>query len=398
MGMTVTETWRTEVVTSMVNSKRGGRSESLIAQYLTDRYGAPYTENMVRGAWKRYKDGVYDEEPATAADPLKPSFLLKARTAHDIARQLGLNSFDEVKNLVHDRAPKGHNVFQSKDNAGRVTYVYIPKFDSTIDIAKRDWKVSVRHEHAYMVADLDVDAPRIKVIPVFDAHYGHHAHRNDKFLDTLNYIKNTPGVFAICGGDLVENALDDGRGFSYEQTINPRQQWQDMTEMLAPLADKILMMHPGNHEKRTSKKAGVEITEYMAKQLNVPYFAHPARMRLKWQEQSWGFRVFHGKSAAGTPGGRVNAASKPRIFHDFVEFIVSGHVHEALVSSQTCITENKTNFDLEMKSQFVVVANPYLGYWNTYAHEADYPPPSLGAVGMHMYPDGKYDATFKPEH
>ena len=87
--------------------------------------------------------------------------------------------------------------------------------------------------------------------------------------DRIEYVKNTKNAYCILNGDLMNNATKTSVSDSYSEMITPDQQIDMCEELFSPIADKILAITSGNHEKRTYRKEGVDITKQVAVRLNL---------------------------------------------------------------------------------------------------------------------------------
>jgi len=384
--------WRPEVLAHLATLSGSYRDK---ADALNKRFpGGHYNASQVRQKLASLPAG---KPPADLGDTRLRDFLSRARTLPEIATRMGCSEGEATAMLTGDFG--NLRLFRTRDDYGHETFILLRQPDVVPRVQPRAWDCTLQTDPRtgvpiYMAAQFHDHTERIKIIPIADTHYGHQAHLHEKFRATLRYIEEHEGVYWFGGGDLMENALDDGRGYIYSQQYHPQQQWLDMLDFFAPIAHKCLFLHSGNHEDRTSKRAGVEILEPLAKMLNVPYFNFPLRLRMLWQGHDWGAHIMHGRSASQTKGGKHNAAARPRIFNDFVEFVVSFHVHDPIDNAVSCIVEDKANLRVALKKQYVVIGPAMLGFWGTYAHKAGYEPPGMGGVGMHIYPDGGYDAVF----
>jgi len=180
------------------------------------------------------------------------SFLSKAKTEQEILKRFG-----DLK--VLETTLETHELIRQRDAYNRILYILLPKISENVVLKKKiifyhTGKSEDGTEQPYVLCQLPNFKGRLKIALLFDVHYGHAAHRYDKFIKYIQWIKNNKNVYAILGGDLMENALDDGRGMSYDQRTNPHTQFDDMYKILAPIAHKILVAIPGNHENRTYKK------------------------------------------------------------------------------------------------------------------------------------------------
>ena len=327
------------------------------------------------------------------------AFMAKAKTRLEIERRFGTVE-------IVDRTFTGYNWFTDKNGHGETIYVLLPEYTQKIAVAPRPWVFHIPMSEqgdfpqGYMkinipdsfFAALEGKFDEIRLVPLFDVHFGHHAHRADKFDEYLRYIAETPNVFVWGGGDLLENALDDGRGMSYEQAEHPERQIDVMIQKLAPIAHKIFFLQPGNHEWRTYNKAGIDPTQVICRTLDVPYFDGPVIFDILSAGNRWRLHSQHGTTNARTKGGKMNAAGAPRKWTNGVNFFVSGHVHDPVVASETVVDVDVVANRLVYLPQYTVIAPAFLGFEGTYAQRAGYSPPGLGGVSLSLYKDGGYEA------
>lgn len=389
--MARTNKWRPDVVREL--RKHPNKQSKEVAAILSKEFGEPYTSASVRHGWAKYGKDKDSENHNIQTD--LTSYLQRGRTLTEVAEKLFI---DEATALIAiEDTPDDRVLFRPIDEYGHQCYIWMRTPGTRIEVLPRKWDLHFDQQYSYIVCQFHDPGKRIKLIPIGDVHYGHQAHRHEKFVSTINYIQSHDNVYWFGMGDYMENALDDGRGFSYSQIYQPGTQYQHLTRLLAPIAHKCLFLHPGNHELRDYRKVGKDPTEYLCDMLEIPYMRYPVRCRIIWNEHDWGMRAKHGKTAAQTWGGKLNAAMRGRAFNDFVEFMVSAHTHTPSENPVSCIVEDKANLRIIRKPQYVVVVPSFMEYWGSYAHEADYEPPGYGGIGMHLYSNGKYDAVFKTE-
>lgn len=323
-------------------------------------------------------------------------FLSKARTRRELERR-----FTDPDSLLAETYP-GYSLFQQRNQYNEPIWILLPVINDSVEIKPRDWSFHVGLDEEgvpdpYLMVQLPdafVDNA-IRIVPIFDVHFGHIAHRDKKFLSYIRWIEENPNIYAILGGDIMENALDDGRGMTYENSMNPQSQFDAIEKLLSRIAHKILVATPGNHEWRTYKKAGIDPMRFLCERLDIPYFDGPVFLSLLAGGYKWRFYISHGKSNAQTKGGKLNVAQMAKRFTGMIHFYVSGHVHDPLVNSETCICENPVKCCLQLLPQWTVIAQSFLGWKNTYAYRAGYPPPGQGGVIMEIYDNGEYRASLK---
>lgn len=328
-------------------------------------------------------------------------FLARARTEEEIYSKFGDNTLSLLKYDYVD-----YCLFEQLNDYGEKIFILLPKLQEDIKPTERDWSYHTSFlddgvtPQAYQLIKMpdyyfDNDDECLDIIPFYDIHYGHYGHKNEKFLKYIRYIKETENVFTFLGGDIMENALDDGRGMTYDESKPPKTQLREIYELLAPIAHKILFCIPGNHEWRTFKRAGIDPMAVLAKWLDVPYFDGPVYCSITGAGYKWKIYAFHGNSSANTKGGKMNSAGRPRRFTDFINFYVSGHCHDPVINSETCICEDPINARLAYRTQWVVICPSFLRFEGTYAYRAGYEPPGKGGVKLRLYKNGDYEAILR---
>lgn len=329
-------------------------------------------------------------------------FLHRARTKPEIIKAFGA----ELAEHLLDDSFEGYSFFTQINDFGELTYILLPKIEKTWTVKERAFEYHhSQSEHGnykqpYQLVQFPDSAfaneeECVSIIPLYDVHFGHHAHKKEKFLSYIRYIEEHDNIYTFIGGDLQENALDDGRGMTYEQEIPPAVQVEEMIPMLAPIAHKILFILTGNHCSRSYKKAGLDPSKVIADTLDIPHFDGPVYCSMLGNNHRWRMYAFHGFGNSQTKGGKMNMAGKPKKFTDFIHFFVSGHVHDCLATPETCIAEDPLRCRLIYPQQYTIVCPSFLGYENTYAYRAGYAPPGGGGAVLKLYANGDYEAIHK---
>lgn len=115
--------------------------------------------------------------------------------------------------------------------------------------------------------DLPQDIPELEIHTFADEHIGDEHCDMKRLLDRIDYVKNTPNAYCIMNGDLLDNATKTSIGDTYTQEFNPMAQLQRAVELFTPIAHKCMCVTHGNHENRTYKKEGINLSYLIAKQL-----------------------------------------------------------------------------------------------------------------------------------
>ena len=120
---------------------------------------------------------------------------------------------------------------------------------------------------------IKIDLPReldsIELHTFADEHIGDEHSDIERLKERIEYVKNTPNAYCIMNGDIMDNATKTSIGDTYTQVFNPMGQLARAVELFEPIKDKILCITHGNHENRTYKKEGINLSRLIANQLGL---------------------------------------------------------------------------------------------------------------------------------
>lgn len=367
-----------------------------IADLIDTKFGRKFSANGLRNHANR--NGIYKGEVKMTAKKgaIRPDAVVKFLSSAKTRKELEAKFGDQTDSILETKY-EGMVLFTQRNNYHELVYILLPKPPKGIRLLPKKYEHhrgmdEHGNDQPYLLVKIPDFKGKLIIAPLYDLHYGHSEHKFEKLLSYIRWIKETPNVYAILGGDVMENALDDGRGMTYDQSVNPQNQLNRMTELLSTIAHKILVSTPGNHEARTKKKTGIDVAEVLANKLQIPYFNGPVTMSIVANTYKWTFYVSHGFGNSQTKGGKMNMAGRPKSWTGLVHFIVSGHTHDCIAESETMIVEDPINCRLIFVKQWVVVAPSFLGWYKTYGYEAGYKPLAQGGVSMELYDNGGYKA------
>lgn len=202
---------------------------------------------------------------------------------------------------------------------------------------------------------IKVDLPRehssIEIHTFADEHIGDEHSDIKRVMDRIEYIKNTPNAYCIMNGDIMDNATKTSIGDTYTQVFNPMEQLAKAVELFSPIKDKILCITHGNHENRTYKKEGINLSRLIATQLGLAdrYTPTSAVLFLRVGENARGWRETNGSGNLrqicytfyvlhGSGGGRKEGAKAIRLA-DMASIIdcdiyIHSHTHLPMIMKQ----------------------------------------------------------------
>lgn len=232
---------------------------------------------------------------------------------------------------------------------------------------------------------IDIRLPRshkgIEIHTFADWHIGDKACNYNAIRELISVIKSKPNAYVICNGDLMNNATKTSVSDCYAEILPPMEQLQTMCDLLEPIKDKILVLTQGNHEARTYRTDGIDLTALLAQQLGLydRYAREGGVLFLRVGEA----KKNHGRNGGqvcytlycthGSGGGRKEGAKAIRLA-DMASIVdtdiyLHAHTHLPMVMKQNFFRIDRLNNTVaEVEKLFVNTAAQlkYGGYGQTY--------------------------------
>lgn len=167
-------------------------------------------------------------------------------------------------------------------------------------------------------------------------------------------------------------------GNPFEQTMPPQQQIYKVEEKFKPIAYKnVLITGDGNHENRTSKSAGVDISAVIAHNLGLieNYSRQGCVLYIEFKGQVFSVFVKHGRGGGGKAGSKINKLADMKNIVPNADICIHSHTHMPAIFSQGGYFVNDKTKKLEYKETLFVNTNAYLHYGG-YGLDAGFAPGS----------------------
>ena len=225
-----------------------------------------------------------------------------------------------------------------------------------------------------------------------DEHIGDEHSDINRVIERIEYVKNTPNAYCILNGDIMDNATKTSIGDTYTQVFNPMEQLARAVELFSPIKDKILCITHGNHENRTYKKEGINLSRLIADQLGLSdrytptsavLFIRLGEYSRKWKESNGSGKqrqicytvyVLHGNG-----GGRKEGAKAIRLA-DMASIIdtdiyIHSHTHLPMIMKQAFHRIDPRNNAVALVDKLFVNTAANLNYGG-YGEAAEFKPTS----------------------
>lgn len=224
--------------------------------------------------------------------------------------------------------------------------------------------------------DLGSSFKEIKLLALSDLHVGDQLCNLKKIKEVLEDVRVSKNTFVILNGDLMNNATTQSVSDTYAEAMTPTEQILKLCDLLEPIKDKILVIHPGNHEARTYKSDGVDIIRLVAKQLGIEdrfsagwwYLYLSLGLSNKNKPVLYTITGIHGYGGGRKYGGKINnlVEMSDKVIADLY---VMGHTHTPIITKNTIFVPDVQHKTLIQKDKYYLMTNSFLeygGYGETY--------------------------------
>lgn len=163
----------------------------------------------------------------------------------------------------------------------------------------------------------------------------------------IERVKNNKNVYCVLLGDIVNNTTRDSVGDVYDEPLSPMDQMKLASSLFEPIKDKILAITAGNHERRSYRTEGTDLTWFLARQLGceekydycscVLYIKFGSDSNRSSQKGQYNVTIYmtHGDGTnGGTMGAKANGLQRRGTIID-ADIILTGHTHQPMVFRQT---------------------------------------------------------------
>lgn len=245
--------------------------------------------------------------------------------------------------------------------------------------------------------ELSKDLEYIEVHTFADWHIGDCSAKLDEIKTELEYIKNNPNAYIICNGDLLNNATKTSISDCYAEELPPMDAMNRLLILLEPVKDKILMMTQGNHEARSYKNDGIDLTEIVAQQLGI-YDRYCKEggvlfLRLGWNASRSRKHWYTIYATHGSGGGRKEGAKAIRLA-DMAAIVdtdiyIHSHTHLPMVMKQSFYRVSGQNSSVALTEKLFVNTSARLGYGG-YGQTYEFKPSSTSNPVIFLSGSKKY--------
>lgn len=251
-------------------------------------------------------------------------------------------------------------------------------------------------------ATLSQDLTSLEIIPLADLHLGDKQCDLAKIRSKIDYIKNNENVYCILNGDIMNNSTKTSIGDIYSEELKPMDQLKLATELFEPIKDKILGITSGNHEFRTWKQDGIDLTKLLCNQLGIEdkYSEASLLIFLRFGKENRNRKESNNKNKVrmieytlfvnhGSGGGRKEGAKAIRLA-DMASIVdadiyIHSHTHLPMVMKQSFYRTDPRNSTFALVPKLFVNTSAFLNYGG-YGDAQEFKPASTDTP--HIYLNG----------
>lgn len=239
--------------------------------------------------------------------------------------------------------------------------------------------------------DLPSDLEMLELHTFADEHIGDAHCDMQRLRERINYVATTPNAYCVLNGDLMDNATRTSIGDIYGNACNPMQQIETAVELFRPIKDKILCVTHGNHEARTYRKEGIDLSKIAAAELGLydRYTQTSALLFVRFGENHAEGKAHDGGTRKfcysiymlhGSGGGRKEGAKAIRLA-DMAAIVdadvfIHSHTHLPMIMRQGFYRVARSNSSVQFVEHLFVNTAANLSYGG-YGEAQEFKPASM---------------------
>lgn len=227
--------------------------------------------------------------------------------------------------------------------------------------------------------------PELKIINLGDVHYGNIACEKNFFKKVINYIKNNPNVYWLSTGDMLDVNISKSP-FYDSSGLEINDEFNEIVDLLEPIASKCLGFTGSNHSHRIHKLSGLNLDQILAKFCSIPYLGNTGLINCTLKKpdanrnhvQSYYISMTHGFSGGTTLGAKANSVQRLYDMIPNVDICLEGHTHTFITTVKEVYSINRSSNKLTKNTVTLCVCGHCLDWAKSYASAGKYQPTPIG--------------------
>lgn len=236
------------------------------------------------------------------------------------------------------------------------------------------------------------DNSDIQLVNLGDVHYGNVACHKKFFKQTVKEIELNPNARWLSTGDILDVNISKSKFFD-PSGLEVNFEFEEVVDILSPIADKCLGFTGSNHSARIHKLAGLNFDQILAKFLGIPYLGNTGLINCVFNgstpshNTSYYISLTHGFSGGVTLGAKANSVQRLYDMLPNVDLCLEGHTHTFLTTVKEVYQIDKTKNKLRSNQVTLCVCGHCLDWQKSYASSNKYQPTPIGFPEINL--DGK---------
>lgn len=216
----------------------------------------------------------------------------------------------------------------------------------------------------------------LKTYPLGDVHVGAQAHDRKKWREWVKWLADNDNTSMIGTGDFLNCALKDSKSEAYDESGTLGELKRSLRDDLEPLAGRVDVLIPGNHEERVYRAIGDCPVRDVADFIGAPYAKAAALLVYTVGDVQYKVHLVHG-FGGGTIGACVNQLQR-RSQAIQADVYVSGHTHKQVTFPDEYHCYDPQTKRVARRARYYVSSGSFLRL-EDYAARRSYSPSRLGA-------------------
>ena len=233
--------------------------------------------------------------------------------------------------------------------------------------------------------DLPKELESIELHIFADEHIGDEHCDLPRLKERIEYVANKPNAYCVLNGDILDNATKTSIGDTYTAEFNPMESLRVAVELFSPIKDKILAITHGNHENRTYKKEGINLSYMIAVQMGLSdkYTPTSALIFLRFgksknnsgkAKQLYSIYMLHGSGGGRKEGAKAIRLADMNSIID-ADIFIHSHTHLPMIMKQAYHRIDKNNSAVHLVDKLFVNTAANLNYGG-YGEAGEFKPSS----------------------
>lgn len=249
----------------------------------------------------------------------------------------------------------------------------------------------------------------LDIYPCGDWHIGDKSCDLPLVKETINKIATNSNSYCILNGDLQNNATRTSVSDNYAEKMPPMEQLKLIVSLLTPIKKKILSIEDGNHERRTYRQDGIDLSRLISRELGIEdrysqggnlIFLRFGQSRNNKKESNGSGKVrqlcYTIYATHGSGGGRKEGSKAVRLA-DMASIVdadiyIHGHTHLPLVMKQSFFRTDIQNSSVKPVTKLFVNTASSLDYGG-YSETGEFKPNSKDTPVIHLNGTHKFMAA-----